>query len=128
MNIFKRIFRRPAILLVTIWARRTYRQGVAAADERHRKEGEMIYLAADSWKPDRLVTYNKAQFKAEKRVYGMAARTLTMNTLRSGCYYHTADRIGGNRMTDRDIIKRRKAFVKERLRLAGLLTKPGRAE
>jgi len=121
MNIFKRIFRKPAILLVTLWANKAYKKGVAAADNRHAREGETIYLAADSWRPDHLVTYNKAQFKIEKRVYGMSARLLTLNTLRAGCYYHTADRSGGNAMTERDRITRRKAFVKERLLKAGLI-------
>ena len=118
---FKKIFRKPAILLVTLWANRTYRQGVAAAEQRHKEEGDTIYLAANSFRPDRLVTYNKWQFKFEKQAYGMAARLLTMNTLRSGCYYHTADRMGGRGMQKRDIEIRRKAFVKERLRLAGLI-------
>lgn len=117
----KKIFRRPAILFVTLWANRTYRQGVAAAEERHRKEGRMIYLAADSFKPDRLVTYDKRQFKIEKSVYGMAARLLTMNTLRAGCYYHTADGFEGNGLSKRDREIRRKAFIRERLHLAGLI-------
>lgn len=121
MNLFKKLLRRPAILMVTLWARRTYRQGVAAAEARHRKEHLTIYLAADSFHPDRLVTYDKFQFKAEKRVYGVAARLLTMNTLRSGCYYHTADRFGKNGMTHHEKEVRRKAFVRERLRLARLV-------
>ena len=118
---FKSILRKPAILMVTLWARRTFRQGVEAAEKRHRQEKETIYLAADSFHPDRLVTYSKVQFKIEKRVYGMAARLLTMNTLRSGCYYHTADRFGGNGLSEHQVNIRRKAFVKERLRKAGLV-------
>lgn len=120
-KLLKRIFRKPAIFFVTLWANRTYRQGVAAAEFRHSEEGEMIYLAADAFRPDRLVTYDKAQFKMEKRVFGVAAHLLTMNTLRSGCYYHTKDRFGGNGLTKHDAEIRRKAFIKERLRLAGLI-------
>lgn len=120
-NFIRRLFRKPAILFVTLWANRTFRQGVEAAERRHGKEKETIYLAADSFHPDRLVTYSKAQFKIEKRVYGMAARLLTMNTLRSGCYYHTADRNGLNAIPEHEREIRRKAFVKERLRIAGLI-------
>jgi len=120
-RILKRIFRKPAIILVTLWANRTYKQGVAAAELRHKREGVMIYLASDTFRPDRLCTYNKAQFKYEKKVFGVAARLLTMNTLRSGCYYHTADRFGGNGLMKRDKEIRRKAFIKERLHLAGLV-------
>lgn len=118
---FKRLFRKPAIIIVTLYARLIYKKGVAAAEQRHKEEGNMIYLAANSFRPDRLVTYNKMQFKGEKRIYGMAARLLTMNTLRSGCYYHTADRFGGNGMTTHDREVRRKAFIKERLQKARLI-------
>jgi len=119
-SFLKRIFRKPAIILVTLWARQAFDQGVAAAEARHAKEKVTIYLAADSFRPDRLVTYSKRQFKAEKRIYGMAARLLTMNTLRSGCYYHTADAWGEFGLDPDEKEIRRAAFVRERLRFAGL--------
>ena len=81
----------------------------------------MIYLASNSFRPDHLVTYTKRQFKTEKRVYGVAARLLTMNTLKSGCYYYTADRRGENGMDEKEKERRRRAFIKERLRLAKLI-------
>ena len=117
----KKLFRKPAIFFVTLWAKRTYRQGVEAAERRHAMEGRTIYLACNSFRPDHLVTYNKDQFKAEKRVYGMRARLLTMNTLRHKCYYHTEDQFGKNGMTGRDKEIRRRAFIKERLRMAKLI-------
>lgn len=126
---FKKIFRRLAIYLVTLWARRAYDQGVRAAESRRNDEIKrwngkgncMVYLACDTFHPDHLITYTKRQFKIEKHVYGMAARLLTMNTLKRGCYYHTADRWGENGLpaTEKEI--RRKAFIKERLRLAKLI-------
>ena len=121
MNIFKKLFRKPAIILVTIYAKYIYRQGVEAAERRHAMEGNTVYLAANSFRPDHLVTYNNTQFKIEKHVYGMAARLLTMNTLRRGCYYHTADRFGANGMSDHDVQIRKKAFIKERLQKAKLI-------
>lgn len=121
MSIFKRIIRKPAILFVTLWARRAYDMGVEAAEKRHAKEHCTIYLAEDSFKPGRLVTYDKAQFKTEKRVYGVSARLLTMNTLRSGSYYYTKDTLEQHGISKHDRIVRRKAFVKERLRKAGLI-------
>lgn len=120
-SIFRELFRKPAILFVTLYARHVYQQGVDAAERRHAMEGNTIYLAANSFRPDHLVTYNKTQFKIEKHVYGQAARLLTMNTLRRGCYYYTADRFEANGMTDYDKEIRRKAFIKERLRLAKLI-------
>ena len=118
---FKKLFRKPAIFFVTIYARYIYRQGVDAADRRHAMEGHTIYLAANSFRPDHLVTYNKTQFKIEKHVYGVHARLLTMNTLRRGCYYYTTDLFGANGMTSEEKEIRRRAFVKERLRLAKLI-------
>lgn len=124
MNIkafFRKLFRKPAILFVTLYARHIYRQGVDAAERRHRIEGNTIYLAANSFRPDHLVTYNRGQFRAEKHVYGVHARLLTMNTLRRGCYYYTTDRFGKNGIGDWEKEIRRKAFIKERLRLAKLI-------
>lgn len=121
LNSLKRLFRKPAIIIVTLYAKYIYYQGVQAAERRHQMEGVTIYLAANSFRPDHLVTYTKNQFKIEKRVYGVAARLLTMNTLKRGCYYHTADRFGKNGISEREMQKRRKAFIKERLRLAKLI-------
>ena len=126
-KLLRKIFRRPATLLVAAWANRSYRQGVKAAEARRKAliagKGEgncVVYLARDSFHPDRLVTYTKRQFKAEKRVYGVHARLLTMNTLMRGCYYHTADKWGRGGLDPRESEVRRQAFVRERLRLAGL--------
>lgn len=124
MNIksaIRRLLRKPAILLVTLYAKYIYRQGVDAAERRHKMEGRTIYLASNSFRPDHLVTYNKPQFKNEKHVYGVRARLLTMNTLRRGCYYYTEDRYGENGMSEREKEIRKKAFIKERLRLAKLI-------
>ena len=128
MNFFKRLFRKPAIILVTLWTNINYKKGVTMAEERRKREMRsgsdgncMIFLAKDAFHPDRLITYNKRQFKAEKRLYGVSARLLTMNTLMAGCYYHTADRWDRNGMSEREKEIRRKAFIKERLHLAKLI-------
>lgn len=121
MNFFKRLIRKPAIFFVSIYSRRLYDRGVEAAESRHKQEGNIIYLASKTFHPDRLATYDKTQFKAEKKVFGSSARLLTMNTLQRGCYYHTADRFGNNGLSVKDKEIRRKAFIKERLRLAKLI-------
>lgn len=122
MKFFKNLRRRAAIIFVTLWAKLAYEEGVRAAENRRRKsDGEMIYLAKNSFRPDHLVTYDKEQFKIEKRVYGVAARLLTMNTLKTHCYYHTADRFGNNALSSHERETRKKAFIKERLHLAKLL-------
>lgn len=118
---FKKLLRKPAIIVVSLWAKHVFNLGVNAAESRHRKTGVTVYLAADSFHPNRLVTYTKEQFKVEKRAYGQAARLLTMNTLRQRCYYYTADKYGNNGLSKRETAVRKGAFVKERLRKAGLV-------
>ena len=120
MGFFKRLFRLPAVFLVTLWARRAYDQGVKAAEERRKRERTIVYLAPNTFRPDRLVTYTRETFRVQKKVFGYKARLLTMNTLRNGCYYHTADKYGNHPMTRRERDVRRSAFVRERLRLARL--------
>lgn len=121
----KKPFRRIAILFVTLWARRAYQQGVRAAEMRWKQTPveyrKTIYLAANSFRPDHLVTYDKPQFKMEKRAYGVQARLLTMNSLRQGSYYYTADKYGNNGMTPEEKEIRRQAFIKQRLRMAKLI-------
>lgn len=121
MNVFKRIFRPLAVFFVTLWARIAYNEGVRAAEARHYRENKTIYLAANSFRPDHLVTYDKAQFKTEKRVYGTKARLLTMQTLARRCYYHTANGQEQNGLGAKEKEIRRRAFIKERLRMAKLI-------
>lgn len=127
-SFLRRLLRKPAILVVTLWARIAYRKGMEAAEQRRLRmiresaSGNcIIYVAADPWRKDHLRTYDKVQFKAEKRVYGVAARLLTMNTLARNCYYHTQDRWGRNGLTKESVRVRRSAFIRERLRYAGLI-------
>ena len=117
---FKRLLRRPAIIIVVLWSKLAFDRGVEAAINRHRRTGKVVYLAADSFRRDHLITYVKEQFKAEKRIYGVAARLLTMQTLRRDCYYYTCDKYGQRGMSEAEYIRRRKAFIAERLRLSGL--------
>lgn len=121
MKFLKKLFRRPAIILVTWWANIAYKKGVEAANHRSAREKKVIYLASETFHPDRLVTYSKEQFKAQKRAFGYHARLLTMQTLSQRCYYHTADQFGKNGLGKHEIETRRRAFIKERLRMAKLI-------
>lgn len=121
MKAIKKILRTPAVILVTLYTKLLYNMGVEAAERRSRQERKMIFLTEDTFRPNRLVTYDREQFKAHKRAFGVSARLITMNTLRAGCYYHTADGFGRNAMDEREKTIRKKAFIKERLILAGLV-------
>lgn len=123
--LWKRIMRRPAIFVVTLYANHLYRQGVKAADKRWKKERQMIYLASKTFHPDVLTTYDKRKFKAERSCFGYhAIRLITLPYLKRWCFYHTPDREGREALTPRDKEIRRRAFIKDRLRMAGLLEKP----
>jgi len=117
----KRLFRKLAILVVTLWANYTYKKVVAMADERYRRERTMIYVASKNFHPDQLTTYDKWRFKAEKQVFGFHARLLTLQTLKNGCYYHTPDKAGNQAMSEHDKEVRRRFFIEERLRKAKLI-------
>lgn len=117
----KKVFRRLAAFFVTIYANHLYKKAVRIADERYATERQMIYVASQNFHPDRLTTYDKARFKAEKQVFGFHARLLTLQSLKNGCYYHTPDRAGNQEMTDREKERRRLFFVKERLQKAKLI-------
>lgn len=128
MNIFKKIiyyikwpFRRLAILVVTAWANILYKQGVAMADARHKREGGTIYLASKLFRTDQMTTYNREEFRLFKRQLGQKARLHTVTTLKNGCYYYTPDKAGNNGISKRDKEIRRRFFIKERLKLAKLI-------
>lgn len=118
---FKKLFRPVAVWVVTLWANRLWKQGIAMAEERHRKEGAQVYLASQNFRPDRLTTYTKRQFKVEKKVFGYHARLLTMTTLKRGCYYYTQNKLGTDGISEKDKELRRQFFIKERLQLARLI-------
>ena len=121
----KKLFRKPAIFFVTLWARMAYNQGVRLAEERWKntkpETRRTIYLVEDPFRPGHLTTMNKEQFKVGKKMFGFHARLLTMNTLRNGSYYYTADKYGNNRIPEEEKEIRRSAFIEERLRNAKLI-------
>lgn len=116
----KKIFRRLAIIVVTAWANYTYRKVVEMADREHAMKHTMIYVASKNFRPDQLTTYDRARFKAEKQVFGYAARLLSLQTLKNGCYYHTPDKVGNQEMSEHDKEVRRRFFIEERLQKAKL--------
>lgn len=116
-----KIFKKLAISVVTIYANYLYKKAVRMADERYEKEHTMIYVASKTFHPDYLTTYDKRRFKMEKSVFGYHARLLTLETLKNGCYYHTPDKAGNQKMSEREKERRRQYFIRERLQKAKLI-------
>lgn len=121
LSFLKSLRKRLAIIIVTAWADYTFDKARRKADERHAEEGWMIYVASQPFRSDRLTTYDRIRFKAHKAVWGFHGRLLTLETLKNGCWYHTADTAGNQAMSEREIERRRKAFIKDRLVAAKLI-------
>ena len=116
-----KLFKKLAAIVVTAYANYLYKQAVREADERYQREHTMIYVASKNFAPDYLTTYNRERFKIEKKVFGYHARLLTLQTLKQGCYYHTPDRAGNQKMSEEEKERRRLFFVRERLQKARLI-------
>lgn len=118
MNIFKRL----AVKVVTVYANYLFRKAKERADNLYKKNHEMYYVASEVFHPNTLTIYNRKRFKIEKEVFGYYhTRCLTLVSLKNGCYYHTPDKAGNQAMSIAEIEKRRKFFIKERLKKAKLL-------
>jgi hypothetical protein len=113
--------RRWARRVVTRYAKREFYAAMRHADERYKHEHTMIYVCSKPFQPDILTTYDRIRFKREKQVWGWNATLLTLQSLKFGCYYHTPDKAGNQRMKQKDIDVRLQYFINERLALAKLL-------
>ena len=117
----KKFFRKIAKYVVTVYANRIYRKGVKIADQRHKVEKEMIYMASSMVDVSRLVTLNRRQFRFMKRKLFIPKHFIC--NLKDGAWYHTADRGGQRGLTEQEKEIRRLAFVRHILHRAGLLDK-----
>lgn len=110
-----------AIYFVTAYAKYLYRRAVERADAMYARNPQMYYVASQVFHPDRLTIYDRDRFKAEKHAFGCATRITTLITLKNGCYYHTPDVAGNQKMSEREKERRRKYFIYERLQAAKLI-------
>lgn len=112
MNIFKKLSTR----VVTFYANYLFNKAKKKADALHEENKEMYYVASKVFHPNTLTIYNRRRFKIEKEAFGHHhTRCLTLVSLKNGCYYHTPDRAGNQAMTQKEIDRRRKFFIRERL-------------
>ena len=112
----KRFFRTLAIYVVTAYANRIYRKAVKAADKRHAKDGEMIYVSNGVINGMVLRTYNRDQFRLAKRRLGIFDnKHYNCTALKAACWYHTANRSQLDAMSKSDKELRRQAFIKSLL-------------
>lgn len=109
MKRIKNFFKKLAIMVVTAYGNRLYRKAVKAADERHAREGETIYV---SYFGKELRTFNRAEFRAAKRRLGSFAKKFNITLFKGAACYHTANRIEKDGMSERDKELGRLTFIK----------------
>lgn len=124
-RIFKSIrafFRRMAVYVVTAYGNRIYKKAVIAAEERHKKDGEMIYVSNGAIDASVLRTYNRKEFRKAKRILGIKDnKNFNLGMLKKSAWYHTANRLEQDAMTPKQKELRRLAFIKNLLRQAKLV-------
>lgn len=115
----KKFFRKIASYIVTVYANRIYRKAVKVADERHANEKEMIYVASSMADVRVMRTYNRKQFRIMKNRLFIPKHYIC--NLKSGAWYHTADRKEQRGLSEQEKEVRRLAFVRHVLHRAKLL-------
>jgi hypothetical protein len=115
----KKIFRRLAGYIVTIYANRIYRKAVQEAEKIHALRMERIYVASSIEDIRKLVIYNRYKFRQIKKK--LFIRDFYISNLKDGAWYYTADRSGKNGMTPQEKEARRLSFVRHVLHRAKLL-------
>lgn len=114
----KKLFRKLAGYIVTVYANKLYRKAVSAAEKRHQEEKTMIYVLSSPLDQSKLVTCSKKEFRAIKEK--LKIRHHGVEHLKKGCWYHTTDGIDRNGLPLIDKEARRLAFVRLLLKRAKL--------
>ena len=109
----KGYIRKMAIYVVTAYANRIYRKAVEAAEERHAKEKEMIYVANGAVNASVLRTYNRKEFRKMKRILRIGDnKSYNLTNLKASAWYHTANRDEKEGLSEKAKELRRKSFIK----------------
>jgi hypothetical protein len=113
----KKFFKKIARYVVAAYANRLYKKAVKRADERHEKERIMVYVISSFFDDKHLVCCNRKEFRMMKAKLRLRHH---IQTLKEGCWYHTADAIERNGLDPRDQEARKRVFVRMLIKKAGL--------
>lgn len=115
----KKIFKKLAGLIVTLYANRIYAAVAKQADAAHQKTKERYYVISSMADISKLVIIDRNGFREMKNATG--AHTQTLANLMKGAWYYTADKLerGGLSASEREV--RRLAFARHMLERAKLL-------
>lgn len=109
------MFKKFAALCVTAYAKRTFNQAVSFANQCYEKKPDMYYVISDPAKPRNLLCINTAQFLELRHEYQVPSRALPISSIKKGCWYHTKSKARKDALTERELIIRKLAFVRELL-------------
>lgn len=126
-NKFKALRKKLASKLVVWYYNRAYQKAVIEAEQRHEKDGEMIYVIDHFIQGKLLSAINRAEFRAIKH----SAQKLHHNSmfwsnayntgmLKEQCWYHTANRSQQDSLNAKQKEVRRIAFIQMGLKKARL--------
>lgn len=122
IDLIKGYIRKMSIYVVTAYANHIYRKAVKAAEERHAKDKEMIYVANGTVNASVLRTYNRKEFRRMKRLLKIGDnKSYNLTSLKASAWYHTANRDEKEALSPKAKELRRRAFVKHILRNAKLV-------
>lgn len=116
----KKIIKKLATYVVTLYAQTLYNRVVRKAEERHQKENTMIYVVSALNDVSRLCLYNRKQFRAMKKACRIYDPNYGVKKMKDGAWYHTADGGGKNCLSPVNREARRLVFIQHILKRAGL--------
>ena len=118
----KKLFRRLAGYVVTMYANHIYRKAVKEAEKVHAERKERIYVASSISNVNELILYNRYKFRQMKNKLEIPqGRKYYIDNLKDGAWYYTADRAEKNGLSEIEKEARRLAFVRHVLHRAKLL-------
>lgn len=121
MNVFKKL----AVLVVTAYAKHIFKEAVEKAEEKRKRTGCTIFVISNQFnvKGKLLVLTYKEYCDIRDYVVGAPRIKYSFVRLKESCWYHTSDKYGANGLDAHSLEIRKRAFIKDCLLKANLVTK-----
>jgi len=117
----KKYFKKMARRVVTLYANRTYRQAVRVAESWYAHTGKRHYVIENPFNERELVAIDTDTFLNIRHKLGIRSKDCTISYLMKTCYYFTESKADGRKMSPKDLVVRRLAFVRDVMKRAKLL-------
>jgi len=100
-----------------------YIKAAKLADERCREQHRMMYVISAPDNECALIVCNSNEFIDMRKKLDIKSKDLTLSMLKRGCWYHSANNNGIDRLNVREMMKRKQTYVMTCLDANGLLDK-----